>query len=557
MKIDGKEVEVKKGQTVLEVARDAGIYIPTLCTHHELPSFGSCRLCLVKIDGMRGFPTACTTPAGDDMVVTTGDEELTTLKRNILTLLLSEHPNSCILCEDKELCEKYRSCPMKAGQITGCQLCPNKEDCDLREVIEHLGIERVDYEFSYKHMDLERNDPFFDRDYNICILCGRCVRVCDEIRGMGVIAFTKRGHETRIDTAFGKSHLETGCRFCGACVDVCPTGALSARGTKWHGALDTQVSTVCGLCNINCGIVAGVKWGKLIETTPDHDSYTNGQLCVLGRFCIPGIVNHPLRIKYPQVRKDGWLIPVDWEEAFEAVAEGLKRYQPNEIGFVLSLDLGNEAAFMLLQLAAKLGVKNVALAGEPKTYAGGNVFGVSALCETAGFNDGKLMAPEGLAKQGELKAIYTTQDLAGAEDAEFLIVQDVFSSHSLNNASVVLPALSFMEVEGSVTSFDGNIRNMSPTAEPYARAMPDWEIARNILKAFGGKDYYALEEVRSAVDGELAKHKKPDVEEILSDRMWLPNFLKENKDPQYVYRGMDLTDIIDDLRVLKEGNDER
>jgi len=137
------------------VAKDADIYIPALCAHKDLANFGSCRLCLVKIDGMRGFPPACSTPARDDMVVTTSDDELVKIKRNILELLLSEHPNSCILCDDKDLCEKYRSCPTKAGQITGCQLCPSKEFCELRKVIEYLGVEKVDYEFNYKDVELK------------------------------------------------------------------------------------------------------------------------------------------------------------------------------------------------------------------------------------------------------------------------------------------------------------------------------------------------------------------------------------------------------------------
>jgi len=559
LKIDGKDVEFKEGQTVLEVATDAGIYIPTLCVHKDLPNFGACRLCLVKIEGMRGFPPACTTPAKDDMVVTTEDDELRSIRRNVVELLLSEHPNACIVCDDKKLCEQYRACPMKAGQITGCQLCPNKEICDLREVVEYLGIDKVDFEFEYRDVEVERCDPFFDRDYNLCILCGRCVRVCKDIRGMGVIAFTKRGHETRINTSFGKTHLEIGCRFCGACVDVCPTGALSARGTKWHGKLDSEVQTVCGLCNINCGIVAGVKWGKLVETTPDHDSYTNGQLCVLGRFCISGMVNHPLRIRYPQVRKDDWLIPVDWEEALGAVVEGLKKYEPREMAFIISQDVSNEAAFMMLQLAAKVGVEKIALApssGDQKAYDGGNAFGVSGLCQAAGYTPDELMTPEDVARmagRGKIKAVYTTQDVVNIDDAEFLVIQDVYNSHSLKSAAAVLPVQSFMESEASVTSFDGVTREMKHASEPYARSRPDWEITRDILKAFEGQDYASLGDVRAAADAELAKVAKPDAQGTTSELNWFPKHIRELGDPPSKYRGMDLTVLIDDLRVLKEG----
>ncbi len=583
LKIDGKEVEIKKSGTILEVARDADIYIPTLCTLKELPAFGACRLCLVKIEGMRGYPPACTTPASDGMVITTNDEELNDLRRKILELLLSEHPNSCILCEDAETCAKYRTCPMKVGQITGCQLCPNKEHCELKDVIEYLGIEKVDYDFEYKDMDVERSDPFFDRDYNLCILCGRCVRVCEDIRGMGVLAFTNRGHETRIDTSFGKSHLELGCKFCGACVDVCPTGALSARATKWHGEPDATVSTVCGLCNINCGIVAGVKWGKLVETTPDSDSYTNGQLCVLGRFCIATITNHFERLKYPLVRKDDWLIPVDWDEAVESAVEGLKNYQPQDVGFILSSDLSNEAAFTLLELARALGTENIAIASDASSgFGGGNESGVSALCQLSGFDEEKLMKPEEIAG---LKAVYTTQHLAAggiatdsgaaaggvdtdgsaaadgiatgggvatSEKPEFLIVQDVFESGTSKAASIVLPALSFIETDGTTVSFDGTLRILRAAPEPYARARPDWKITNDILKGLGKEAIFEThEDVRSAFENGLKELPQPELQDLLSEKNWLPKMLKE-RNPSFSYRGVDLTRLMDDLKTVWE-----
>jgi predicted molibdopterin-dependent oxidoreductase YjgC len=555
MKINGKDVSVREGQTVLEVARDADIYIPTLCTLEGLPNFGACRLCLVKIEGMRGFPPACTTPAAENMVVVTEDEELTKLRRNIVELLLSEHPNSCIVCEDRELCAKYRACPMKSGQITGCQLCPNKEFCGLRNVVEQLGITSVDYEFRYKDMNVERGDPFFDRDYNLCILCGRCVRVCEEIRGMGVLAFTKRGHETRVDTAFGKTHLETDCRFCGACVDVCPTGAMSARGTKWHGKLDTQVQTFCGLCNINCGIIAGVKWGRLVSVNPDQESYTMGQLCVLGRFCIPTTVNHTNRLKYPQVRKDGWLIPVEWDEAVGAVVEGFKRYSSDEIGMVLSPDLSNEAVFLMLELAKVLGADKITIDTDSTPFGGGgNAAGVLSLCSTYGFTEEKVLSPEDLTRQigeGKLKAIYATEHLAGIEKAEHLVIQDLFTSRSTTGASIILPALTFIETGGSMMSFDGTLREMKPGPEPYARARPDWEITRDVLKALGEKAEYATQEdVRSAFEIKLKNLPTPETPD-LSDVRWLPAILKESG-PRFRHRGTDLTKLVDDLRVLKE-----
>jgi predicted molibdopterin-dependent oxidoreductase YjgC len=361
--IDGKKIEFDgKGESILDLAREAGIYLPTLCDHDELESYGGCRMCIVEVEGMRGYPPACTTAAKDGMEVKTSTDALLKLKRNILQLLLMEHPSACIICEETERCTEYRPQPYKSGSITGCTTCPNRYICDLRSVVENLGIIELDYEPQYKEAPVERDDPFFDRDYNLCILCARCIRVCDDVRGTSAITFTNRGHETRVDTAFGGSHIDSGCWFCGACIDVCPTGSLFPRLTKWTGAPDSIEETTCTLCGFGCQVEFDLKWERIMSSRPGkHENPPNHHhMCVLGRFCIPSLVNAPDRVKIPYLKRDDNFIPISWESAIDEVARILSESNPERIGFLGSPNLSTESAYVLTKLA-RVAVKSANL----------------------------------------------------------------------------------------------------------------------------------------------------------------------------------------------------
>ena len=191
--IDNQAVTAREGETVLECALRHGISIPHLCTHPNLPPFGACRMCLVEIDGLRGYPASCSTPAAEGMVVRTSTEALRELRRKILELILLEHPSACLICEKKDLCEKYRPHSIKAGRSTGCHTCNNKEVCEVRVLSEDLGVKSLPVPARYRDLPLERSDPFMDRDLNLCILCGRCVRICKEHHGHATIDFVGRG----------------------------------------------------------------------------------------------------------------------------------------------------------------------------------------------------------------------------------------------------------------------------------------------------------------------------------------------------------------------------
>ncbi len=224
--IDNQPVETARGATILEAANAHGIYIPTLCAHKDLTPYGGCRMCIVEVEGMRGFPTACTTPAEEGMVVRTQTAQIQSVRNEILNLMLSEHPCSCLICDEKDECRQYSLTVRKVGVTTGCRFCSNDGQCELQEVAAKIGVTELNYPIYYRNLRVEKEDPFYDRDYNLCILCGRCVRICQEVRAANAISFNQRGRHTVIGPAFKRTHLEAGCEFCGACVSVCPTGAL-------------------------------------------------------------------------------------------------------------------------------------------------------------------------------------------------------------------------------------------------------------------------------------------------------------------------------------------
>ena len=225
--INGNSVHAEEGETLLKCALRHGIEIPHLCNHPSLPPYGACRICMVEVEGMRGFPTSCTTPAASGMVVRTDTPALQELRRNILGLMMLEHPSACLLCGRRDLCDEFRPQAEKVGRTTGCHTCNNKEVCEVRSLSEELGFSELPVPPLYHHRPIERSDPFIDRDLNLCILCGRCVRVCKHQHGTSIIEFVGRSSISRIGEAFGRTLLEADCRFCGSCVDVCPAEAIT------------------------------------------------------------------------------------------------------------------------------------------------------------------------------------------------------------------------------------------------------------------------------------------------------------------------------------------
>ena len=219
--IDGREIRTAKGTTVLRAAQEAGIYIPSLCAHPDLVPGGYCGLCVVEIDG-EGDVQACKTEARDGMVITTETPTVREAREQALEKILTEHPHACLECWRKDRCKPFDICLRSEAISQHCVTCPKNTHCELQRVVDYIGI-KPDIPYKPKEYPVETDNPFFLRDYNLCIVCGRCVRVCRDVRGVGVYTFDDEENPTRILTVKGGSTIDSGCRFCFACVEVCPT----------------------------------------------------------------------------------------------------------------------------------------------------------------------------------------------------------------------------------------------------------------------------------------------------------------------------------------------
>ncbi|MCK5074812.1 MAG: molybdopterin-dependent oxidoreductase, partial [Calditrichia bacterium] len=345
--IDHKPYRVEKGISILKAAEQNNIYIPTLCTHKDLTPYGGCRMCIVEVEGVRNFPTACTTPVAEGMIIRTNTSQVQAIRSEILQLYMSEHTSSCLICDEKEECEKFSDTIRKAGVTTGCRYCSSDGQCELQDVVEHLKVNEINYPIFYRGQIVEKEDPFYDRDYNLCILCGRCIRMCQEVRLANVLAFKQKGRNTVIGPAYSRSHYESGCEFCGACVSVCPTGTLSEKARKWEGKPDREQETTCSFCGVGCQMRLVIKKDRVIGSLPlDDPQINNGQLCVKGRFCITEMINSYKRLKVPYKTLNKTRVNIEWEEALEIATKNLKDCSPQDFGMLISPNCSNEDLYI-------------------------------------------------------------------------------------------------------------------------------------------------------------------------------------------------------------------
>ncbi|HMA12715.1 MAG TPA: molybdopterin-dependent oxidoreductase, partial [Steroidobacteraceae bacterium] len=342
LNIDGAEVTVPAGTSVMAAAAAAGGAIPKLCATDTLKAFGSCRVCLVEIEGQRGFPASCTTLVAPGMKVKTESERLTKLRQGVLELYLSDHPEKDAAGERSEL----RQVAKKLGMTTTTRYGKDGQT--------HLAACK------------DESNPYFAFDPAACIVCSRCVRACNEVQGTFALTVEGRGFDSRIVASQAESFLESECVSCGACVESCPTGALTEKSLATAPAPDRAVKTTCAYCGVGCSFKAEVKGETVVRMVPDRDGGANhGHACVKGRFAY-GYATHQDRITRPMIRSkitEPWR-EVSWEEAFQYAASEFKRIQKKygrySVGGITSSRCTNEEAFLVQKLVrAALGTNNV------------------------------------------------------------------------------------------------------------------------------------------------------------------------------------------------------
>ncbi len=343
LQIDGMSVTVPAGTSVMRAAFDAGVRVPKLCATDHLEAFGSCRLCLVEIEGRRGFPASCTTPVEAGMRVTTQSDKLAKLRRNTMELYISDHPLDCLTC-------------------------PANGNCELQDMAGVVGLREVRYGTEGENHLVGTKDtsnPYFSFDPTKCIVCSRCVRACEEVQGTFALTVEGRGFQSKI--APGPSDfLESECVSCGACVQACPTATLMEKSITDLGQPDHSVVTTCAYCGVGCSFRAEMKGNQVVRMVPNKNGQANhGHSCVKGRFAW-GYATHPDRLKHPMIRAkitDPWRV-VSWEEALAYAASEFRRIQEKHgrgsIGGITSSRCSNEETYLVQKLVrAAFGNNNV------------------------------------------------------------------------------------------------------------------------------------------------------------------------------------------------------
>ncbi len=332
--IDGMPATVNAGTSILRAARETGVDIPKLCATDSLKPFGSCRMCLVEVEGRKGYPASCTTPVEDGMQIRTQTKDLSKIRRNVMELYISDHPLDCLTCSANG-------------------------DCELQDMAGAVGLRDVRYGFDGEnHLDgsVDASNPYFQFDASKCIVCSRCVRACDEVQGTFALTIQGRGFASKVSAGIDEGFLDSECVSCGACVQACPTATLMEKSIVDHGLPDHSVVTTCAYCGVGCSFQVEMKGEQVVRMTPHKDGEANhGHSCVKGRFAW-GYASHKDRVMNPMIREstdDPWR-EVSWEEAIQYSAKRFKeiqaKYGRKSIGGITSSRCTNEEVYVVQKM---------------------------------------------------------------------------------------------------------------------------------------------------------------------------------------------------------------
>ena len=377
--IDGQSVTVPEGTSIMRAAMEMGTQIPKLCATDMVDAFGSCRLCLVEIEGRPGTPASCTTPVASGIVVKTQTDRLRTIRKGVMELYISDHPLDCLTCSANG-------------------------DCELQDMAGAVGLRDVRYGYSGdnhvfaktsegaandKWLPKDESNPYFTYDPSKCIVCSRCVRACEETQGTFALTIAGRGFDSRVAAGMEESFMSSECVSCGACVQACPTATLNEKKVIEIGKPEHSVVTTCAYCGVGCAFKAEMRGEELVRMVPYKDGEANrGHSCVKGRFAW-GYATHKERILKPMIRAkvtDEWR-EVSWEEAINHAASEFKRIQAkygrDSVGGITSSRCTNEETFLVQKLIrAAFGNNNVdtcaRVCHSPTGYGLGQTYGTSA-----------------------------------------------------------------------------------------------------------------------------------------------------------------------------------
>src|SRR6201981_504252 len=365
--IDGQSVTVPEGTSIMRAAMEAGTQIPKLCATDMVDAFGSCRMCLIEIEGRIGTPASCTTPAMQGLVVRTQTERLKKLRKGVMELYISDHPLDCLTCAANG-------------------------DCELQDMAGAGGLRDVRYGYNgekHRNPGKDESNPYFTYDPSKCIVCSRCVRACEEVQGTFALTIAGRGFDSVVSPGMEESFLTSECVSCGACVQACPTATLNEKSMVGLGTPEHSVVTTCAYCGVGCSFKAEMRGEEVVRMVPYQDGKANrGHSCVKGRFAW-GYTTHKERILNPMIRNkitDPWR-EVSWDEALNYAASDFKRIQQTcgrgSVGGITSSRCTDEETFLVQKLVrGGFGNNNVdtcaRVCHSPTGYGLANTFGTSA-----------------------------------------------------------------------------------------------------------------------------------------------------------------------------------